>query len=67
MEPVLTQRGDDTEPVFVERMKTFDAQTAPVVAHYRNQGASKRRNGDQGVETSTRDRASHRQAAPCFS
>jgi adenylate kinase len=23
----LTQRGDDTEPVFVERMKTFDVET----------------------------------------
>jgi adenylate kinase len=47
----LTQRGDDTEPVFVERMKTFDAQTAPVVAHYRNQGRFEEANGDQGVET----------------
>jgi adenylate kinase len=46
----LTQRGDDTEPVFVERMKTFDAQTAPVVAHYRNQGRFEEANGDQSVE-----------------
>jgi adenylate kinase len=47
----LTQRGDDTEPVFVERMKTFDAQTAPVVAHYRDQGRFEEANGDQSVET----------------
>ena len=46
----LTQRGDDTEPVFVERMKTFDAQTAPVVAHYRNQGRFEEADGDQSVE-----------------
>jgi adenylate kinase len=46
----LTQRGDDTKPVFVERMKTFDAQTAPVVAHYRNQGRFEEANGDQSVE-----------------
>jgi adenylate kinase len=47
----LTQRGDDTEPVFIERMKTFDAQTAPVVAHYRDQGRFEEANGDQSVET----------------
>lgn len=47
----LTQRGDDTEPVFVERMKTFDAQTAPVVAHYHDLGRFEEANGDQGVET----------------
>jgi adenylate kinase len=47
----LTQRGDDTEPVFVERMKTFDAQTAPVVAHYRDLGRFEEANGDQSVET----------------
>ena len=46
----LTQRGDDTEPVFIERMKTFDAQTAPVVAHYRNQGRFEEADGDQSVE-----------------
>ena len=41
----LTQRGDDTEPVFVERMKTFDAQTAPV-----DQGRFDEAAGDQSVE-----------------
>ena len=47
----LTQRGDDTEPVFIERMKTFDAQTAPVVAHYHDLGRFEEANGDQSVET----------------
>jgi adenylate kinase len=32
-------------------MKTFDAQTAPVVAHYRDQGRFEEANGDQSVET----------------
>ena len=32
----LVQRPDDTEAVFTERMKTFEAQTAPVIEHYRN-------------------------------
>jgi adenylate kinase len=46
----LTQRGDDTESVFVERMKTFDAQTAPVVTHYRDLGRFEEADGDQSVE-----------------
>ena len=31
----LIQRADDTEKVFVERMRAYSAQTAPVVEHYR--------------------------------
>ena len=46
----LTQRTDDTEPVFVERMKTFDAQTAPVVAHYHDLGRFEEADGNQSVE-----------------
>jgi adenylate kinase len=46
----LTQRSDDTEPVFVERMKTFEAQTAPVVAHYHDMGRFDVADGDQSVE-----------------
>ena len=34
----LTQRSDDTEYVFEQRMKTFYDQTAPVIDHYRRQG-----------------------------
>jgi len=46
----LTQRGDDTEAVFVERMKTFEAQTAPVVAHYHDMGRFEEADGNQSVE-----------------
>lgn len=47
----LLQRPDDTEDVFIERMKTFNGQTAPVVAHYRRLGRFEEVNGDQAVET----------------
>jgi adenylate kinase len=50
---VLVQRPDDSEAVFVERMKTFEAQTAPVVEHYRKQGRFKEVDGDQAVEKVT--------------
>ena len=46
----LVQRPDDTEAVFIERMKTFQAQTAPVIEHYRNSGRFREVNGDQPVE-----------------
>jgi adenylate kinase len=49
----LVQRPDDTEPVFIERMKTFEAQTAPVIEHYRSQGRFREVNGDQSVESVT--------------
>ena len=50
---VLVQRSDDSEEVFVERMKTFDAQTAPVVEHYRAKGRFEEVDGDQAVEQVT--------------
>jgi adenylate kinase len=31
----LVQRADDTEKVFVERMRAYQVQTAPVIEHYR--------------------------------
>ncbi len=34
----LTQRADDREEVFYERMKAFEQQTAPVVEYYRTHG-----------------------------
>jgi adenylate kinase len=34
----LAQRADDTEKVFVERMRAYEAQTAPVIEHYRALG-----------------------------
>jgi adenylate kinase len=46
----LMQRPDDTEEVFVERMKTFNEQTAPVVAHYRELGRFHVVNGDLRVD-----------------
>jgi adenylate kinase len=33
----LVQRADDTEPVFYERMKAFEAKTAAVIEYYRAQ------------------------------
>jgi adenylate kinase len=35
---VLTQRGDDTESVFRERMKAFEAKTTAVIEYYRSHG-----------------------------
>jgi adenylate kinase len=46
----LTQRADDTESVFIERMKTFEEQTAPVVAHYHDQGRFEEADGNQDLE-----------------
>jgi adenylate kinase len=34
----LAQRADDTEKVFEERMRAYEALTAPVVEHYRALG-----------------------------
>ena len=34
----LIQRADDTEPVFRERMKAFESQTAAVIEYYRSHG-----------------------------
>jgi adenylate kinase len=49
----LVQRSDDSEAVFIERMKTFEAQTAPVIEHYRKQGRFEEVDGDQAVEQVT--------------
>jgi adenylate kinase len=46
----LIQRPDDTEAVFVERMKTFDQLTAPVIHHYRALGRFEEVDGDQPVD-----------------
>jgi len=51
----LVQRPDDSDAVFADRMKTFEAQTAPVVEHYRNLGRFEEINGDQSVEQVTAD------------
>jgi adenylate kinase len=49
----LVQRPDDSEAVFTERMKTFEAQTAPVIEHYRNQGRFTEIDGDRPVDQVT--------------
>jgi adenylate kinase len=46
----LVQRADDTETVFMERMRTYTAQTAPVVDHYRSQGRFAEVHGDGAIE-----------------
>jgi adenylate kinase len=51
----LIQRPDDSEAVFTERMKTFEAQTAPVIEHYRGQGRFKEIDGAHSVEQVTAD------------
>ncbi|MGA8939144.1 MAG: adenylate kinase [Acidobacteriaceae bacterium] len=36
---ILVHRADDTEPVFYERMKAFEAKTAAVIEYYRAHGS----------------------------
>ncbi len=51
----LEQRKDDTEEVFHERMKAFDAKTAAVIDYYRTHGGRFAEvNGDQPVEDVTK-------------
>jgi adenylate kinase len=45
----LTQRADDTEEVFKERMRAYLALTAPVVEHYRAQGRFAEVDGDRPI------------------
>ena len=47
----LVQRADDTEQVFAERMRAYEALTAPVVEHYRTSGRFVEVNGDRPIET----------------
>jgi adenylate kinase len=49
----LARRQDDTEEVFEERMRTFNAQTAPVVEHYRVLGQFQEVDGEQPVDVVT--------------
>jgi len=49
----LTRRSDDTEEVFGERMRAYEALTAPVVEHYRALGRFERVDGEQPVEAVT--------------
>ncbi|MFZ1085182.1 MAG: adenylate kinase [Terracidiphilus sp.] len=45
----LVQRADDTEKVFEERMRAYEALTAPVVEHYRAAGRFAEVNGDRPI------------------
>jgi adenylate kinase len=45
----LVQRADDTEKVFKERMRAYEALTAPVVDHYREQGRFAEVDGDRPI------------------
>jgi adenylate kinase len=45
----LVQRADDTEEVFKERMRAYEALTAPVVEHYRALGRFAEVNGDRPI------------------
>jgi len=51
----LEQRADDTEEKFAERMRVFDAQTAPVIEHYRTLDRFEVIDGNREVETVTRE------------
>ena len=46
---LLARRQDDTEEVFNERMRTYNAQTAPVIEHYRALGQFEEVDGDLPV------------------
>jgi adenylate kinase len=46
----LVQRADDTEKVFEERMRAYEASTAPVVEHYRAQGRFEEVDGSRPIE-----------------
>ena len=45
----LVQRADDTEKVFEERMRAYEAMTAPVVEHYRDLGRFAEVDGDRSI------------------
>lgn len=49
----LVRRSDDTEEVFEERMRAYQAQTAPVVEHYRALGRFRQVNGELPIEQVT--------------
>lgn len=49
----LVQRADDVESVFEQRIETYEAQTAPVVEHYRGQGRFAEVDGELPVDEVT--------------
>lgn len=49
----LIQRSDDTESAFIERMKAYDAQTQPMIEHYRSHGRFAEVDGALAVDAVT--------------
>jgi adenylate kinase len=49
----LVQRADDVESVFEQRIETYEAETAPVVEHYRVMGRFEEVDGEQPVDQVT--------------
>ncbi len=49
----LVQRADDVESVFEQRIRTYEAETAPVVEHYRSLGRFEEVDGEQRLEQVT--------------
>jgi adenylate kinase len=45
----LTQRADDKEEIFTERMRAYEALTAPVIEHYRSLGRFAEVDGDRQI------------------
>ena len=48
--PLLVQRADDKEDVIANRLKVYEAQTQPLVEHYRSRGLLRVVNADQSVD-----------------
>lgn len=48
--PVLFQRADDNEETIGNRLKVYESQTAPLIAHYKARGLLKVVNADQPVD-----------------
>lgn len=46
----LIQRADDTEEIFKERMRAYEALTAPVIEHYRAKGRFVEVDGDRPID-----------------
>jgi len=48
--PLLKQRDDDKEDVIANRLKVYNAQTAPLIEHYQGRGMLKVVNADQPMD-----------------
>jgi adenylate kinase len=51
----LIQRADDQEEIFVERMRTYEALTKPVIDHYRALGRFAEVDGDRPIDVVAAD------------